>query len=1156
MWRGVLVFFLFLFCGCQEELYKDPAQVFSQSFKRNLSGVVFLGNPVSQSKIKVYEFESLKQGKLLAQGFSNQDGEYEISFVSPYQGPLLLLAEGGRFRDLASHEEIVADAMHPLMSAIPHSKLIGPTNINAWTTMAVARMMAKKGFYDTRIQSLSDRERIEEDFAAISHFLSTDDLFVNVAKAAMADEISGSDSAKLRLYLAHGGLSMLAKNSSASSSLHQFIARLSQDMENRKFDGRDGEERPIRIADRSNKYLTSNTLRRDLAVSTAKFVVQDSQLFSNPSLELLIKSKSGFINSITRASSPLLFSELDEARRLESKKPKLEITFVNKPESFGANPIFKDKVKFQLDAYDDSGIAKLEILEPALGQVNNGQVLSLSEDLLPQSEKAAEACGLDKDNWPKVYSKNKTDSAICICAKATDSLLNESFELKCFEREKPFFEIENPQAGHIVTITELDRGYILIGKGSSGHKLVKCSWEIDWYLTKDRNKNIKLPSGQGQIDGKSCQLNFELNRDNIPPNGIFHIKYKLEDQAGQIFERGYGKWRGRTFKIHAENPEIEILSPKEGIKIAASKIEILVKERSQTKIESVQVELFEGSDWSKSRIFRAKKDGQLWRAELDQLENGESYTYKVVAKSYNSGSYSTSYRALLIDTEAPQIEGASLGVPQLNYVSETSRYVAEKNIIVPEGEPQQLWSSSKDNPTIKRWGNRIDDESSAPSYSFRVEDNLEIKEVRYGIGTRCADLENANNLADLTDGYGTAKLLGRNFSENISNLRNRPMCLSIWAVDKAGNASNHKKKFSWSTLAPPIGLRLNPQEIAYFDDNDFGADDSEMQNLLVVKNGVAKLRKKTVVSHLLLSNVYDHDIEFVILPKSKLSLELVTKTKVITEQEYLNYVPSFMRPRDRGFKEEFNWWGISEPFSPYRFPFAIGFPYTAFYYEHGCNRDELAIYVGEPEWRFFQALPNALQRIECRKPDIAPGVTGVFPPPVGMSVLESEKWVFELEDDKLEKLAFKYDPVENILLDPVKQKDGKINIGAGEQIIVTLRLKSDFEIPMELDDREIDVCIVLNEKDLTDTKRRIGSCNFALSSAKENEGYTCFNTCRGHFLYRTIEEIGFSFGKIADSKNDSALSYFVNNSENPRSYNLVNALWDSEQYQRRRIFVD
>ena len=85
---------------------------------------------------------------------------------------------------------------------------------------------------------------------------------------------------------------------------------------------------------------------------------------------------------------------------------------------------------------------------------------------------------------------------------------------------------------------------------------------------------------------------------------------------------------------------------------------------------------------------------------------------------------------------------------------------------------------------------------------MQVSDDLGISEVKYAIGGECALLEQANQPSVGKEGVYEIPIVN-----NLKNTGN--YCLSIWAIDQAGNASNHKVEFSLKLLSPPISVDMN-----------------------------------------------------------------------------------------------------------------------------------------------------------------------------------------------------------------------------------------------------------------------------------------------------------------------------------------------------------
>lgn len=138
--------------GCKDIPYGEQSKEKNYSF----SGIVELGTPVSGTTVSAYEFSKLKQGKKIGDAMSSPDGTFVLNLNTNYEGPLLLTAEGGLYRDLATGEKTALKPSQQLQSAITHIQMPEKTNINAWTTLAVARVVADRGYWDKSVAELKD----------------------------------------------------------------------------------------------------------------------------------------------------------------------------------------------------------------------------------------------------------------------------------------------------------------------------------------------------------------------------------------------------------------------------------------------------------------------------------------------------------------------------------------------------------------------------------------------------------------------------------------------------------------------------------------------------------------------------------------------------------------------------------------------------------------------------------------------------------------------------------------------------------------------------------------------------------------------------------------------------------------------------------------
>lgn len=106
--------------------------------------------------------------------------------------------------------------------------------------------------------------------------------------------------------------------------------------------------------------------------------------------------------------------------------------------------------------------------------------------------------------------------------------------------------------------------------------------------------------------------------------------------------------------------------------------------------------------------------------------------------------------------------------------------------------------------------NRINDEATAPSYLIQVSDiNARVK---YSLSYECKSVEHADTEATRqVDGIYEIKITQSAADFDLSRdseeyARGKSYCLSIWAIDQAGNTSSHQVEFIWKVIMPPVAL--------------------------------------------------------------------------------------------------------------------------------------------------------------------------------------------------------------------------------------------------------------------------------------------------------------------------------------------------------------
>lgn len=238
------------------------------------------------------------------------------------------------------------------------------------------------------------------------------------------------------------------------------------------------------------------------------------------------------------------------------------------------------------------------------------------------------------------------------------------------------------------------------------------------------------------------------------------------------------------------------------------------------------------------------------------------------------------------DNQAPKILGMADGVQQKPYVQETKdyrqRFVDDKKQphyeIEPVGDAVVLDFNRI--PTIYRWYTHIDDEKTAPSYLFNVVDDDDVAKVRFAISYECRQLDSADREA-VKNESGTYEIkiiqsksdfdLTRDSEENA---RGKTHCLSIWASDQSGNASNLKIEFIWKLVMPALAIEVNAGRYkAHHRENDISWVGPPVWNLFRGREPIT-LKKDLVVAHAIIANPFSLPLSVNVQLKKSLALKL------------------------------------------------------------------------------------------------------------------------------------------------------------------------------------------------------------------------------------------------------------------------------------------
>jgi len=330
---------------------------------------------------------------------------------------------------------------------------------------------------------------------------------------------------------------------------------------------------------------------------------------------------------------------------------------------------------------------------------------------------------------------------------------------------------------------------------ASAVPLVECHWLIQ----SENQGEEHVMSGQGRIDGVNCQIEEVIDGRKFR-DGNYFLKVNAEDTAGLKLNEV-----ARSFQVLKEAPDIKVISPMNNDLLSADVINISGFLNDAKDIKEIRAS-FHGIGIENQHLngsAKASVNGAEWKISLGQDLIAGNYAVDLVVADFHGNERTFPRRNIRIDNQPPTILGALDGVPQSIYTQETinyrQRFLDEnKNpryVIEPIGEGSALnWQKA---PAIYRWLARLDDFGTAPGYAIRASDDNKLKEVRYRIAPKCASLAESDRIAksqnDLYDIRFTDSAAGFNLTRN-----SEIYCLSIWAIDQAGNTSNHRVEFIWN----------------------------------------------------------------------------------------------------------------------------------------------------------------------------------------------------------------------------------------------------------------------------------------------------------------------------------------------------------------------
>jgi hypothetical protein len=904
MFKNIVLLSLGVFlASCKDNPYREPVvvQPLAKS-EYGFNGIVELGTPISGATVSAYQFSKLRHGEKIGEVISGPDGTFNLNLKTNYDGPILLAATGGLYRDLITGETVALKPEQELRSAITHIKMPEKTNINAWTTLAVARVLADRGFWDKSVADLKDIDRINVDFSQVSYFLTGKSTsFVNVRRLEFFDvgkDAFNIDDPRVTLHLSHGGLSRLINDFNAKLAEEGFMVNvidlvlaLSDDLSDRIFDGRNASGNVVYVGNNKRIRLDSYTMRKNLS-EAIRLYSQHLQGLGKLSSDIKyeLEKPDRLLDSIAKETQPELFPEIDKPKPIDNDPPKLKAHIAGAHRGQWEFPYLNDNVIFEVVTEDDSKV-EVKLLEPKLVAKNsNSSFGPIYINQAPQAMDAAVICGKKNELKEQIKKRELSEAnIICACFEATDIFGNSSKELSCFQRALPKSTIDYPSNQTVLSTKSFSDGVNVKAHVSSGLPITECSWHIRARLDGGIEEGI-LPSGKGLMEGTTCTIDEALDGSKFF-NGSYYLVVEAADLGGRVLSNKQdGIYQSITnFQVFKEPPTVEVISPANNDFLSTNYIPVFGTVDDPEKISEILVRYkaagFDDNSLNASIVIPINKTKKEWSVTLgSELPSGK-YAFDFLVKDIYGNEKKLPSRDIIIDHQMPTIFGALDGVPQASYLQETinyrQRFVDEKNnphyVIEPVGEAVPInWRNT---PRISRWLTRLNDWQTAPSYTVRVNDDNKVKEVRYKLNYKCSSFDEADQKANIQDDryqiWFTQNAASFDLSRD-SEADGHPQkyCLSIWAIDQAGNASNHNVEFIWKVVSPPVSAEINAGRYrSYLKEDDLASINKPIKGLFR-KGSPIGLKNNLVIGHALLANPHMEAISAFLELKKPMELKL------------------------------------------------------------------------------------------------------------------------------------------------------------------------------------------------------------------------------------------------------------------------------------------
>jgi hypothetical protein len=551
--------------------------------------------------------------------------------------------------------------------------------------------------------------------------------------------------------------------------------------------------------------LSSQTMRKDFSESILLY--GEGLKNWNEAYRLKLGE---YVNPIAADKSPEFFPEREEPAPRDTLPPKIFVSFQGEYSNETPFAQMGGEVFFNIKASDETGVVELKSVSPRAENIGaSGKLGPFGAGYISNPRKVASECGQEKELYREVEER-KLDilSLVCACFEAKDLFGNSQKALSCFQREKIKTAVEFPSPQALVTGKDLLNGLPVKVHITSGVNLTSCEWWItdDPKLEPKDNPTLK---GEGSIDSNTCMIENYVAADSFS-NGEYRLVLVATDILGRSLSVGqFEMYNVVSFKILKDPPTVEMLAPKNGEFLPGNTIKVVgsFEDKESIKRISVSYKGVEDNNKDISGSFNVALNDpmNIWRAELGfNLPKGQYEVGLTVVDIYGNERVMKP-RRIILDESRPAIAPVSHLI-STTHISGYRQIFAQTRGDADRIEP--IFSSRTNNgrAEVYRWSSEIFDEAKAPIFRFSINDDNSIKEIRYEIDDKCSSIEQAKVLGR-NNGIYEVKILPR-FSRT-DLLSSKELCLSLWAVDRAGNTERKNILISWNVSIPPVSVHIN-----------------------------------------------------------------------------------------------------------------------------------------------------------------------------------------------------------------------------------------------------------------------------------------------------------------------------------------------------------